>query len=613
MKCRRCGTDNPDGGRSCAACGALLPHRARGRTGRRTDPYLFAALVFVSVAALACVLVFSPGRHRERPSPAAEQAASRPAASAPAASRASAEETAAPAGAVGLFSVGDPAGSFDGTMPGAFFDGGWAALPAWTFLGGSIPRLQTSGRAGTRPAAVDWKTGEPVVLCFFDAEGENAGSLRLAAWNEGAPLEWRPLSGERTVLTVAAGPLGTAGSFRTFGLSGRLEEAGVLLQKGDIVGWTFGSGATRGYLWSPTDRREPERSLDPAALADPMLASCRESALVRAMRYPAGMSVTAKLEAFAAALRLEAAFPPDDLPEHLKPEAIAAEMAGLADALVRSGSASEVTRILDRRTLAAAASLVLARTAVSAALRRGDFSDARRLVADLESVPPFRDQPARRSLDAILTDLAKSGLRAALNERSYRGLDIYEEAAPFAAGDAEFNLLGAEAAVQEKNWARAEEILKTGPYPEALSDRIRTLERLIEEGRRDQESAVIRFDPGDKLITAEALLNGRVRQKFLIDTGATMSIIPVETAKALNIRIDDSTPAVGIQGVAGIGVAYKARVDSIEIEGQKVFDIDILVFDIDPDHPVGILGNNFLEHFQIDLDKIKGVLKLRKK
>ena len=140
-----------------------------------------------------------------------------------------------------------------------------------------------------------------------------------------------------------------------------------------------------------------------------------------------------------------------------------------------------------------------------------------------------------------------------------------------------------------------------------------TLERLVEEGRRDEESATIRFNPGDKLIPVYAVINKKLRQKFFIDTGATMSIIPTSAVAELGIRIDNSTPVVGFQGVAGRDLAYQVRLESIEVEGQTVFDIRAIVYDLGMDEEAGLLGNDFLQYFQIDLDSIKGVLRLRKK
>jgi predicted aspartyl protease len=65
--------------------------------------------------------------------------------------------------------------------------------------------------------------------------------------------------------------------------------------------------------------------------------------------------------------------------------------------------------------------------------------------------------------------------------------------------------------------------------------------------------------------------------------------------------------------VAGSDLAFQVPIDSIEIEGLTVLDVRVLVYDLGDDENAGLLGNDVLQHFQVDLDSIKGVLKLRKK
>ncbi|MGZ5495649.1 MAG: retropepsin-like aspartic protease family protein, partial [Candidatus Aminicenantales bacterium] len=241
------------------------------------------------------------------------------------------------------------------------------------------------------------------------------------------------------------------------------------------------------------------------------------------------------------------------------------------------------------------------------------FDAAHRLLVDLRHDPVIQVAPAFGELDAVEVELAKSSLHTILNEHGYGGLEIFDEASRLAPDDVELRLLGVETAVLEKQWVRAEELLGDQPYANEFADKARTLQRLVEEGRRDEDSVTIRFDPGAKLIPVYAFLNKKLRQKFFIDTGATTTIIPASAAAALEIRIDNSTPVVGFQGVAGADMAFQVPVESIEIEGLAVYDIRVLVYDLGDSENAGLLGNDFLQHFQVDLDSIKGVLKLRKK
>ena len=281
--------------------------------------------------------------------------------------------------------------------------------------------------------------------------------------------------------------------------------------------------------------------------------------------------------------------------------------------MIREGLAEEAARSLDPSLLAAASDIPLIEAAARAYSEARGFDAAHRLLTDLKREPAIRTAPASRGLDAVEVELAKAALHKILDERGYGGTDIFDEASRISPDDPELRLLGVEVAVLEKNFDRAADLLGARSYPPAFSDKVRTLERLVEEGRRDEDSVTIRFNPGDKLIPVHAVLNGKHRQKFFIDTGATTTIIPTSAVASLEIRIDNSTPVVGFQGVAGGDLAYQVRLDSIEIEGQTVFDVRAIVYDLGESEEAGLLGNDFLQYFQVDLDSTKGILKLRKK
>ena len=606
MNCRRCRTENPDTSRYCAACGALLT-RPQVRPKKTVPWYVFAAAAAVVLLIAAYFLL--PGLRRS-----AQRAESEPAKQVAAETKA-VESIPTPSSlalVAGRFALEGLWQGAPDSLESALFDGSWAALPLWAFLGTGAPLLDSPGPAGVRPDWVDWKSREPVVLCRFDL-GESLPTPELAPYDESEILEWRPLSGERTSLAIETGPLRAAGSFKSFALFSEIDAPGALVQKGRVVGWTFGQGVARGYLWAPAGGAGPKSLLPTVDLAGSLRANSREAAFVQAMSMTDDVASDRKLTAFAAGFRDQALLSPEDLPLHLKPAMVAARMSSLATAMIERGMAAEVARILDPDILSAAGDISLIKAAARAAGEARGYDAAHRLLADLRRRPVIPGAPTSKELDAVEVELAKASLHKILNERGYNGLDIFEEVSPLAPDDLELHLLGVEVAVLEKKWGRAADLLGAKQYPTALSDKARTLERLVEEGRRDEESATIRFNPGDKLIPVFAIINKKLRQKFFIDTGATTSIIPTSAVEALGIRIDTSTPVVGLQGVAGGDLAYQVRLESIEVEGQTVFDIRAIVYDLGTGEEAGLLGNDFLQHFQVDLDGIKGVLKLRKK
>lgn len=616
MICRRCRADNPEASRYCSSCGALLT----GSLARpkREVPWPVLALIGAAGLAAAYLLLVRPGGARRPAGPDAPAAVDggAPAAGAPA--RGAAGRPAATASSSQTIATARFA--LDGAVPGApssletsLFDGAWAALPLWTFLGPAVPRLEGPGPAGLAPAGVRWNGEDPLVLCRFEL-GSGPVGVELAPYEPGAALEWMPLSGERTALLVEPGSLDRSGSFAAFDLFPAIEAPGALVQGGRIVGWTFGAGVSGGYLWSPADGAGPRASLSPAELASVARRGAREAALLQALSFPEGTSEESRLEALAAALRLPPRLKARDLPDFLEPASVTALMSSLTAALTREGRAEAAARALDPDLLDAAGDRGLVEAAAAAYNEARGFDAAHRLLDDLRRRPSFGSGAAGRSLDELEVGLAKSSLHRVLVERGLGGLEIYDRAARLAPSDPELRLLGAEVAALEADWALAEELLRGGePYPDALANQARSLGRVVEEGRRDEDSITIRFDPRAKLIPVEAFLNKAYRQKFFIDTGATMTIIPLAAAAGLGLRIDDSTPVVGLQGVAGSDMAYQVGLDSIEIDGLSVPNIRVLVYDLGAEGNAGLLGNDFLQHFQVDLDTVRGVLKLRRR
>lgn len=609
MICRRCKTENPDTSRYCSACGALQT-RSLAKPRRTVPWYAFAGAGALVVLVAGYFLL--PGL---RKAPLSAKTGPAGPGTAPQVADGAAEPAAPSRLALvaGRFALDGLWQGAHASLDSALVDGSWAALPLWALLGPALPRLESPGPVGAMPAWYDWRPGSPVVLCLLDF-GESFRTPELAPYDDNATLEWRPLSGERTSFAIETGPLRPSGPFRSFVLFSEVAAPGVLVQNGAVVGWTFGQGVARGYLWSPADSAGPKPALAAADLAASLRnAAPREAAFVQALSMAGEVGDLRRLEAFAAGFRRDSSLSLEDLPSPLQPPAVAARMTALAAAAIERGMVAEVARLLDPGVLAAASSLALVKTAARAYNEARGFDSVNRLLADLRREPAIRDAAALRELDAVQIELAKASLHKILNERGYGGRDIFEEAIRLAPDDLELRLLGVEVAVMEKDFGRAADLLASKKYPTALSDKARTLERLVEEGRRDRDSVTIRFNPGDKLIPVYAVLNKKHRQKFFIDTGATTTIISPAAVAALEIRIDNTTPVVGFQGVAGGDLAYQVRVDSIEIEGQTVFGIRAIVYDLGDDENAGLLGNDFLQHFQVDLDGVKGVLKLRKK
>lgn len=92
---------------------------------------------------------------------------------------------------------------------------------------------------------------------------------------------------------------------------------------------------------------------------------------------------------------------------------------------------------------------------------------------------------------------------------------------------------------------------------------------------------------------AEAEVNG-VRVQLMVDTGASMVLLPYEAARALGIDLEALDFSVKVTTANGMSTVAPVRLSSIKIGPIAVFDVDAAVA-----HPgrlgVGLLGMSFLD------------------
>ena len=118
---------------------------------------------------------------------------------------------------------------------------------------------------------------------------------------------------------------------------------------------------------------------------------------------------------------------------------------------------------------------------------------------------------------------------------------------------------------------------------------------------------------GTSHIPVRVYLNGTHSFRFILDTGATLCSIPSSALERLKLDIDDSTPVRLVSTAGGIAETYEIKLDSVELEGFRVSNVKALVIDIPGYREYGLLGQNFLNNFHIEIDNQRGLLRLKKK
>ncbi len=146
---------------------------------------------------------------------------------------------------------------------------------------------------------------------------------------------------------------------------------------------------------------------------------------------------------------------------------------------------------------------------------------------------------------------------------------------------------------KETSTSKPKEMPKTSPPPKASEPEGITVE-LVRRG---------------ELSLAEVILNGRVRQYFIVDTGASFTLINRPTARELGITIDENTPFLPIFTASSLIFTPLVTLRSIRVGDAEVENVDVLIHDM-PSDSAGLLGNSFLNKFKVMLDSISGKMTL---
>lgn len=126
-------------------------------------------------------------------------------------------------------------------------------------------------------------------------------------------------------------------------------------------------------------------------------------------------------------------------------------------------------------------------------------------------------------------------------------------------------------------------------------------------------SVVLDFDPR-KHIECSGRLGGRVETRFIVDTGASFTSIPSQAAERLGIRVKNVRDRSYIITANGKKEVPYVRIESLDVAGLKVKNILVLINDLPaPESHCGLLGLNFLKHFDYTIDHQSGRMVLKPK
>ena len=127
---------------------------------------------------------------------------------------------------------------------------------------------------------------------------------------------------------------------------------------------------------------------------------------------------------------------------------------------------------------------------------------------------------------------------------------------------------------------------------------------------KTQGVAVVPFRYGGSHVWIRASINGGAPADFIIDTGASMSVIDRQYAEEIGLGQEG---AAGIQGMGGEGSVSFSRMGSIRLggagDGVTLRDLRVGLTDLaDTDEPLvwrrmcGLIGYDILSHFVVEID-----------
>ena len=126
--------------------------------------------------------------------------------------------------------------------------------------------------------------------------------------------------------------------------------------------------------------------------------------------------------------------------------------------------------------------------------------------------------------------------------------------------------------------------------------------------------ASIPIEKHGQIVVIQAMLNKKRTVKFVVDTGASYTMISSAVAKDLDLDLTQNQRTMPFQTANGLIQAPLTSLDSIAVGGIEIKNLTAAVHDAVPDPQVaGLLGLNFLSNFRIDIDTQKGLLHLEKK
>jgi clan AA aspartic protease (TIGR02281 family) len=502
--------------------------------------------------------------------------------------------------------ISDAAGREIAALPAPVVGAGWVALPRQEALGGALWEAELPDGERVSISAGVQADEDTLGLWQLDEIGDLAPPP-LAAWDPRSPLFWRPLISD-DLFPVTLGDCTHQIQFELCPDTAAPAASGMLLQEGHVVGWTFDKTPPGRFLWTGATGDNLQPSLRVADFYRLNFADGREERLLLAMENE-DFTTAERLAALTTAFGRDPRLTPEERRGLFDEAPARARLHQLVDILLANGQPAVVADSFESRLLAQLNDPDLCAKVATAGMDAYGGTYALNLMDEVLYWSP--EEVDTKALEAIYYRLALQTLKTLAADQAVEELQTRVASLSERFGeDAAIYLYRVEAALLAGDLSLARELLAAGSYPDDLQERATALAARIDEAVSLSEAIVIPFTPGATTIAIEARLNGLLSQRFRVDTGASLTTIPTATADRLGLS-SASARWRRVETAGGVVRAWVAQLESIVLADVAVNDLTVLVLDI-PDNPtLGLLGMNFIRHFEVDLDNRKGRLLLR--
>ncbi len=514
----------------------------------------------------------------------------------------------------GWLEIEDPAQISLKVLAGAISSEGWVALPRKALLG-SERVVFRKGRAGQGELSGGiYRIGDPIGLWQFQPAPDQY-SMPLQAYDPDLPAMLLRPGGEGS-RWQASSRLLAVGSF--LHAAEAVSTPGVIVQDGSLVGWLvaddgdaaahFGEVSAGVWLWNGP----PGEDLSAQATLSDFQQSEFMGGVVEGYRTIFSdaiddMSALGLLDA--ARIRVQR-LRVTDIPEPYSRKELLQEV---GKRLSRGLGEDPLGYFwsLSADTLRWLQDPLIARVWMALAMESGDLSALSEAISTVEGLQLPDASPGELSkLEELLPQLWIVGVE---NLRTAGEVDLADrwisQGRLKYPGDDTLRMLDAERLLDTGQLDLAEAALRE-PVIEAELKIVR--EGLMERLRlaRSVEGRIlVRFTPGSAVIEATAQV-GAIPVRFLIDTGASATSIPLSVVEQLGITITDRTLQRRIRTASDEFMAPVVDLPVVNLEGAVVSGIQATVLDLPGQPGVGLLGLDFLSNFRLDIDVERGWLLL---